>query len=90
VSVRFAGWDERTFVLAVDEVTFGLAREECKELFSRARARDIEALELAIAEINVACLGALESPPAELMRRVSDDAHAWLAAVGLRPPAALP
>ncbi len=81
MSVRFAGWDERTFALAADEVTFGLAREERKELFARARARDIEALELAIAEMNVASLGELESPPAELMGRISDDAHAWLASV---------
>lgn len=85
MSVRFAGWDERTFALAMDEVTFGLARDERAKLLSRARARDIEALELAIAEMNVASLGELESPPVELMRRISDDALAWLASTQPQP-----
>lgn len=88
MSVRFADWDERTFALAVDEVTEGLALEDRRELFSRARTRDVEALELAIAELHVATLGELEPPPPELMRRVANDAHAWLASTALRPPSA--
>jgi hypothetical protein len=87
VSARFAGWEERTFALALDEVTVGLEREERVELHSRVRTRDLEELELAIAELHVAALGELESPPAELMRRISDDAHAWLDASKSQPPA---
>lgn len=78
MSTRFASWDERTLALAVDEVTVGLAREECAELRARVRARDLEALELAVAELNVAALGELEAPPAELLHRIADDARAWL------------
>lgn len=71
MSARFAGWDERTLALACDELAFGLDPEERAELLTRADGRDLEALELAIAELCLAELGPLEAPPAELMRRIA-------------------
>lgn len=74
MSPSFANWDERTLALACDEVAFGLAPEDRAELLARADARDVEALELAVAELCVAELGQLEEPPAELLRRIASDA----------------
>ncbi len=79
MTTRFAGWDERTLALAIGEATEGLAREDRAELASRADERDLEQLEFAVAELNVAALCAMEPPPVDLMRRVADEARAWLA-----------
>jgi len=76
MSAHFAGWDRRTLDLALDEVTLGLSEEERAELRSRAGAHELEALEHAVAELNLAGLGELEAAPAELMRRISADASA--------------
>jgi hypothetical protein len=90
VSAHFAGWDRRTLELALDEVTFGLAPGDRRELLTRADARSLEELELAVAELSVAALGELESPPAELTRRIAADARAWLAAPDPARPAPPP
>lgn len=90
MSGRFAGWDERTLELAQVEYTTGLPEAQSVELRARASAHDLEAFELAIAELSLAGLGALEAPPAALMRRLEADARAhvrkprrrWLASSG--------
>ena len=76
MSGRFAGWDERTLELAQEEFTSGLPAAQRAELRARAAEQDLEAFELAIAELNLAGLGELENPPAALMRRLEADARA--------------
>ncbi len=88
MSPRFASWDERTLALACDEFTFGLAPEDRAELLERADARQLEEFELAVAELNVAALGELEAPPAELLQRISSDARDRLARPRSEPLAA--
>lgn len=78
MNVHFAGWDQRTLQLALDEVTFGLAPTDRVELLSRADARALEELEFAVAALNVAALEELDSPPAEVTNRIAADARAWL------------
>ncbi len=90
MSAHFAGWDRRTLELALDEVSFGLAPEDRRELLTRADAASLEALELANAELNVAALGELEAPPAELTRRIAADANAWVASRAAPAPARHP
>jgi anti-sigma-K factor RskA len=76
MSGRFASWDERTLELAQEEFTTGLPAAQHAELRARAAEQDLEAFELAIAELNLAGLGELENPPAALMRRLEADARA--------------
>jgi hypothetical protein len=61
MSRHFAGWEQ-------------LPDAERAELRARASASDLEALELAIAELSLAGLGELETPPAAVMRRLAADA----------------
>jgi hypothetical protein len=93
VRAHFAGWDARTLALALDEVTLGLAPAERAELLARTAPRDLEALELAVAELNVAALVELEAPPAALLGRLAADARACAPAAGpgtVAPPRVAP
>ncbi|MBK7644414.1 MAG: anti-sigma factor [Planctomycetes bacterium] len=73
---HFAGWDEPTLDRALEEVTIGLPEAERAEFEASVSADDLEAFELAVAELNLAGLGQLEAPPASLMRRLRSDARA--------------
>ncbi len=69
-SSHFAGWDARTLALAIDEVTQGLPHQEQAQLREKVDAKDLEALELALAEIHLASLETIEAPPVELLARL--------------------
>ncbi|MDZ4772430.1 MAG: anti-sigma factor [Planctomycetota bacterium] len=71
----YAHWDERTFDLAVEEVTCGLATSELEELLSRVDRLDLAHLERAAAALSLAGLETLEAPPAAIMRHVQAEAR---------------
>lgn len=83
----YAGWDQRTLDLALDEVAFGLPPEELEELMTRLQRSDLEPFERAAAAVNLAGLGPLEAPPAEFMQRLKDDARARFPVASTTPNA---
>jgi hypothetical protein len=75
VSEHFADWDAPTLELALEEVTVGLPLGERSALASRVVRSELEELELAVAELAVAGLGAWEEPAPELLDRLRADAR---------------
>jgi len=75
MGTHFAGWDERALGLAADHVSEGLEIEQERELRASVAPRDLEDFELAVASLHLACLGPLEAPPADLVRRIEADAR---------------
>jgi hypothetical protein len=75
MEAHFAGWDEHVLALAVERATEGLEPRQERELRAHADARDLEDFELAVASLHIASLGALERPPADLVRRIEAEAR---------------
>ena len=72
-------WDERTWALAVEEATLGLAPDERAELLARVSVGDLARLERSAAALNLAGLSGLprlDAPPPALLRRLRADALA--------------
>ncbi len=85
--LQHESWDERTFDLAIEEVTCGLAPAELAELLSRVDRRELAQLERAAAALTIAGLGRLEQPPAALTARLQKQARSQSAAMAPALPA---
>ncbi len=85
MSRPFREWDERTQALAVEEVTLGLAHEERDELMARVGPDGLEHLEQSVAALNLAGLGRLKRPSAELSLRLQADARSHCGLAGHAP-----
>ncbi len=79
MSANFAGWDDATLDLAVDLVTEGLDPADHLELEAKALPEDLEAFELAEAELAVSALESLEAPPERVRSGLDRAASAWAA-----------
>ncbi len=90
MSETFAGWDRRTLELALEEVTIGLPARERSQLLARVAPRDLEDLELAVAELAIEGLGPLEAPAPGLLERLAADARAVAPRPAQRPATARP
>ena len=75
MSPHFAGWDERTLDLAIQEVTTGLTAQERHELLKRTRRNDLEQFERSVAAIHLAAMGPLEQPPSSLVKKLERQAE---------------
>jgi hypothetical protein len=90
MGAHVAGGGERALGLAADLVSEGLALEEERELRACVAPRDLEDFELAVASLHVACLGPLEAPPADLVRRIEADARLRLGLARSAPAGSAP
>lgn len=79
MSEHFASWDDTTLELAADLVTEGLDQADELQLEAQTRHDDLEAFELAVAELALAGLDDLEAPPADVSDRLLRSADAWIA-----------
>ncbi len=79
MSTRIIEWDERTFDLALEELTTGLGHEERDELVESVDADELRLLEQCVVALDLAGLQRLDEPPAELMLRIERDARAHFA-----------
>jgi len=83
MSDHFASWDDVTLELAADLVTEGLDPADHLQLEASTLHDDLEAFELAVAEIALGGLEELEAPPVEVSERLKRSADAWVAASSL-------
>ncbi|MBM3976623.1 MAG: anti-sigma factor [Planctomycetes bacterium] len=103
MSSRLERWSEADFDAAYAEATEGLGRSERARMLERVGSEEFEELELLLAQVHVAGLGRLETPPAGLLQKLREQAPAaaphraprrisaagWSAALGWSIAAAL-
>ena len=77
MSEHFASWDDATLELAADLVTEGLDPADVLMLEAQTRREDLEAFEMAVAQLSLGGLDELVEPPAHVLASLQRSATAW-------------